>query len=124
LYSAEKSGRNRVQNAREVNSALAAQDGGQVDVARTAEQKKRLFDSIDLKARLQQAHGQHIELQVENKSDVIVQVTKVLIFCNEVKAAEYRIETNAPGRIVGRSQKLISWTDTPGIARSEDKDEG
>jgi predicted signal transduction protein with EAL and GGDEF domain len=51
LYSAKKSGRNRVQNAGELNSALAAQDGCQVDEAPTAEQKKRLFDSIDLTAR-------------------------------------------------------------------------
>jgi len=94
------------------------QSEGHVEEVRTAEQKKRLLNSIDLTARLEHAYGQHIELKVENKSDVIVQVTQVLVLCNGVKAAEYRIETNAPGRIAKRSQKLISWTETPGLAQA------
>ena len=118
LYSAKKSGRNRVQAAGTVNGQPLIHAVGQPKESRTEEQKKSLFDSVDLTVRLEQAHGQHIELKVENKSDVIVQVTRILLFYNGVKAAENRIETNEPGRIVKRSQKLISWIDTPGLAQA------
>jgi diguanylate cyclase (GGDEF)-like protein len=118
LYSAKKSGRNRVESAGTANPAPFIHAVGQREEARTEEQKKTLFDSIDLTVRLEQAHGQHIELKVENKSDVIVQVTRILLFYDGVKAAENRIETSEPGRMVKRSQKLISWIDTPGLAQA------
>lgn len=117
LYSAKKSGRNRVHCAGDVNTVVTPRKSD-VDETRTAEQKQRLLDSIDLAARLEQANGQHIELKIENRSDLIVQLTKILLLCNGVKAAEYNIETNVPGRLVRRSQNLISWVDTPGLAQA------